>query len=430
MKSLRYGKVDLIKDQTYYVSLENIVQVKENTYEIIFDGIEKSKINFLNQTTLLESYEEIIPHLFSITVEEKIYFEIKDFLKKEIYKSKWFKLIVSDKETEMPVSIYIDNNTDEEPVPENKFISVIKQIHSRNSSSKKLNKFFSWKNFKFGNREEITQALNQSFIQNTPHLIHKLNVYNVGQGSLTAITDQFNTPLLYFDLGGGYKKYHNTYSRTLNLCFKNTQTIVISHWDGDHIETARRYLTNSPSKLDNKTWIAPEQKITISYFKLAAKMNATGNLIIWPKSLRGIIRSWFDQLIKCNGSDKNHSGLALIVDSPNNSIKKVLHPADSAYLYIPWISKIKFDGLVSTHHGANFDTNNSPLPNCSQGNIVYSHGNGYGHPTTNSITAHQNAGWRNRIDTVVGNISFTTNNSPNNVACHGANCDLAITRTF
>ena len=173
MKSLRYGKVDLIKDQTYYVSLENIVQVKENTYEIIFDGIEKSKINFLNQTTLLESYEEIIPHLFSITVEEKIYFEIKDFLKKEIYKSKWFKLIVSDKETEMPVSIYIDNNTDEEPVPENKFISVIKQIHSRNSSSTKLNKFFSWKNFKFGNREEITQALNQSFIQNTPHLIHK-----------------------------------------------------------------------------------------------------------------------------------------------------------------------------------------------------------------------------------------------------------------
>lgn len=431
MKSLIYGKSSSLDREIFYVSIDNIEMVNENSYQIIFDGIQTEKIKFFNTSQLLDSYDEFTPYLFSVIVSELEYQRIAGFFKHTIFKSKWFQLITTKWQTNMPVSVVTDSYVDGESNSEEKYISSIKQLHSKSSVSKILNKYFSWNSFKLSDKAGVEESIKISG-NSDRDLIHKLNIYNVGQGNLTAITDASNTPLLYFDLGGGFAWNKKTYANTLQLCFNETKTVVISHWDNDHLETAKRYFKNDPSKLMGITWIVPEQKITPSYFKLAAKMNASGNLIIWPKSLRGSISFWFGKLIKCNGPDKNHSGLALVVESPNNSITKVLNPGDAAYKYIPGSRKIKFDGLVVTHHGANFDDNNFPLPLCENGNIAYSYGvdNTYNHPRTPAIDAHNAHGWTNRKDTINAHISFTTSDRDMDVPCASSFCNLEISQTF
>lgn len=431
MKSLIYGKSSKRDQEIYYVSIDNIEQVKEDSYQIIFDGVQRENLIFFNRSSLLQSFDEIIPYLFSITVFEEEYLKLKDFLKHNLFKSRWFQLIVSKKETDLPVSIVIDSYADDESDPNEKYISSLTQLHSSSNVSKTLNKYFSWDSFEMNNKRQIEESLS-TLNNGNQDLIHKLNIYNVGQGSLTAIADESNTPLLYFDLGGGFAWNKSTYPNTLKLCFSTTKTVVISHWDNDHLETAKRYFKNDPSVLADITWIAPEQNITPSYFKLASKMNASGNLIIWPKALRGSVSFWFGKLIKCNGPDKNHSGLALVVESPNNSIKNVLNPGDAAYKFIPRTKKIKFDGLVATHHGANFDDSNSPVPLCENGNIAYSYGtnNSYNHPKILAIDAHTVQGWTNRKDTINKHISFTTSNSNMRVPCKSSSCSLEISQIF
>lgn len=431
MKSLIYGDSSKLDNEIFYVSIENIEQINEDSYQIVFDGIQQKMLDLYSSTTLLDSYNEITPYLFSITVVEGEYRKVKDFFSNKIFKSRRFELVVTENNTDMPVSIIIDNYIDDDFNPQEKFISSIKQLHSSSIINKTLNRYFSWDSFKLSNKGQISEALS---IPNNidSSLIHKLNIYNVGQGSLSAITNQENAPLLYFDLGGGFAWNKRTYPNTLNLCFSFTKTVIISHWDNDHLETAKRYFRTDPARLDRVIWIAPEQTITVSYFKLAAKMNGSGNLIIWPRSLKGSMSFWFGKLIKCNGPDKNHSGLALVVESPYNSIKKVLSPGDAAYKYIPRIRKIKFDGLVATHHGANFDDDNFPVPNCENGNIAFSYGinNTYTHPRTTAIDAHSGQGWVNRKDTINEHISFTTSNFDMMVPCQSIDCNLEISQTF
>jgi beta-lactamase superfamily II metal-dependent hydrolase len=432
MKSLNYGgSLKSAGREIFYVSIENIEQIENNSYEIFFDGIQHKQMTLISTSSLLESYNKITPYLFKINVKKEKYQEIIELQNNAFFKRRWFELIIIDNKTELPVSIIIDNESEEDSKPVEKFISSIKQIHSQSSTNKRLNKYFSWESFNFSNREEIEKILSKPYNRDE-NFIHKLNIYNVGQGSLSAITDEKNVPLLYYDLGGGFAWNKSTYLNTLKLCFSYTKTIIISHWDNDHLETAKRYFKSDPSILNDVTWIVPEQKITTSYFKLAAKMRATGNLIIWPNTLRGKLSFWFGELIKCNGPDKNHSGIALVVISPENYIEKVLCPGDAAYKYIPWIRRMKFDGLVATHHGANFDDENAPVPNCKNGNIAYSYGfeNTYFHPRDSAVDAHVNFGWTNRRDTVDGNISFTQNTAIKRVPCRNRNCNLIINQAY
>lgn len=420
-------------DKHFYVTIDNIEKLDDKIYQIVFDGVERSNLNLFRQSSIIDTFEEFRTLMFRLTLDDNKYTQFKNLLKSGRFKSKWYHLIITKLETNLPVSIINEENNNTEFEIEESFVHVLENIHVNNEISKILNNYFSWNSFSLSNKADIDFALrNASNYQESS--IHKLNVYNVGQGSLTAITNEENVPLLYFDLGGGFAWNKSTYLNRLNLCFSYTRTVIISHWDRDHLETARRYFATNPTFLNNVTWIVPEQKISPMYFKLAARMSRSGNLLIWPKTLKGRISSWFGDLIKCNGPDKNHSGLAMIVDSPNNSIQKVLNPADAAYKYIPSIKKIKFDGLIATHHGANFVDNNLPVPNSiiENGNIIYSFGtsNTYGHPKHSAVLAHESSNWINALNTENGNISFTTNNTVLITPCNNTNCDLNIIQTF
>ena len=73
-----------------------------------------------------------------------------------------------------------------------------------------------------------------------------VSVYNVGQGNLNAVIDDQNVPLLYYDMGGGFGSCKETYpqSKTVKTCITYFPTVILSHWDLDHVETALRDIDN------------------------------------------------------------------------------------------------------------------------------------------------------------------------------------------
>ncbi len=408
----------------FLVGLDDFEQLEDNSIQFVFDGVENAWFQDFGDQSIRQVYEKITPNLFIGRTKGEF---LENFNK--IYLSgvlsRWFLIVIVDYKTDLEVTTYIENAANPESTV--KYIKSISGLGANNPTAIKLNNFFSWSSFSFADSKELLQALDID-----PTLLtdpHKLNVYNVGQGSLCSITTEDNLPLIYFDMGGGAWRYHSTYPNPKQLCFTKAKTIVLSHWDWDHLETARRYSYGNWAQFNQKTWIVPKQNLTSSYFKLACMIANTGNMLIWPDVGLPSLTFWGGEIILCNGPHKNHSGLALIVDSPRNSIPSVLHPADAAYRYILGATTRNFDGVVATHHGANFPVNNTPVTTTSHGHIAYSHGNGYGHPTAFSLTAHAIARWTNIRETTNGSISFTTSHAKLNAPCF-AQCDLGIAQTF
>lgn len=411
-------------NNTLLVTIDSIEETEENTFRIRFDGITNEWFQQFRNQDLTNVYQKMVPyHLLG-----EFGADLNDWFnqaKKDQRYSNWFLLKLTNDDTESPLEYFQDISEISEQNSSN--IQSIETIQENNELAQGLQNFFNWEDFGSANRGDLENALSKPSLSKTigykAVYPHKLNVYNVGQGSMSAITDMNNVPLIYFDLGGGYYWHADTYPNTKQLCFTLANTIVLSHWHQDHFETIRRYTYNNWSRFNDKIWIVPKQQISTACFKLLAQMASNGTVLVWDDSINEV-HFWGGKIVKCTGTDKNHSGLALIVESPNNSLSKILHPADAAYKYIPGIDKMKFNGLVATHHGANFPDRNSPIPRTTinTGNIAYSHANKYGHPTQLSVDAHENRGWKNRKDTTNGSISFSTDSNLNTPCGH--NCDL------
>jgi hypothetical protein len=251
-------------------------------------------------------------------------------------------------------------------------------------------------------------------------------VYNVGQGNLNAIIDSRNVPLLYFDLGGGFGSCKETYPqiKSLKTCTTFCQTVILSHWDLDHVETAIRDDNNVKFN-----WIVPMQKIGNTHFQLALKITQNGHLMIWPDSQKRL-NCGNVQIYRGQGKTKNDTGLSLLIKNLKGPIKNVLLPADCDYTNIPINPKIVYNGIVVPHHGAklsNKKLNVAPLNHC----LIYSYGlkrsgmkTHFGHPTPESIDFHSMMGWINRHDTINGHVAMKRSGM-NNVPCNGR-CTLAI----
>lgn len=411
-------------NENYYVAIDSIEPIGENEYQIIFDGVITKNFDEIANSSILEMYEKVIPHLIIVNVNEEFINSFFSNFWRRNFSGRWFILRTTNSQTELPASLAVENS--EFPEITSTFIQSIEYIPRYDNTSRDLIRFFSWSDFDRGNTRAIANHLHSIEPMDA---IHKLNVYKVGQGSLTAVTDEKNRPLFYFDLGGAWWIFQDSYPILLRLCFSHTKTVILSHWDLDHVETARRLFYCNPAQLNGITWIAPKQTISPFYARLAARMAATGRLLLWSGNYIPEINFWAGKIIKCNGPEKNHNGIALVVNSDRNDIKSVLHPGDAAYRYIPDFNYLNLDGLVATHHGANFDFYNDPIPLTKNGAIAYSHDNRYGHPTALSINAHNTSGWTNKKETPRGYISFTFNPTNNNVPCNGI-CDLNIDQTF
>jgi len=274
--------------------------------------------------------------------------------------------------------------------------------------------------------EEITEFFNEAErrLSNLSHV----NVYNVGQGNCVGLVTSENQPLLYFDVGGGYKRNAHTYPAVFKLCNTRNPPVILSHWDQDHYQTA---VLDTEEEIFNSKWLVPFQKIGITAKHIAYALQQRNNLLCWNSEL--LPRYDFNNfsIVKCFGDPKykNSSGLALFVNQRDGN--HILLPGDAKFAKIPDCSNERFTGLVVSHHGSSGEINGMPNSNLPA-MTVYSFGinNHENHPTEKAKKAYSNKGWVNKTETVNGSIAMTSNLADLNPPCGSINCTLNVIQHY
>lgn len=269
-------------------------------------------------------------------------------------------------------------------------------------------------------------ALNASFSLNSlPHvswtvvesLVKRsaaaLAVYDVGQGSASALTDKSFFPQLYFDLGCGVYRNEKTSPDSLSFCFTDKPPVLLSHWDTDHWAGAycQSKSTHSALKMD---WVMPHQQVSATHLAFANDiLTAGGTVQIFDPPAGAVHSTTLTDgceltLVRCDGSSRNDSGFAVCVSESATSDLRWLLTGDAVYDHIlPHLSHsntLKFQAVIVPHHGAELSHQSlipTPLGNTPQyQRLVFSFGpnnahgrNSTSHPKASTVDAHQNAGW-------------------------------------
>jgi len=267
---------------------------------------------------------------------------------------------------------------------------------------------------------QITAQLNAAFsMQNWPTMplssiesllktsdAELLVVYDVGQGSASALAGLDGRPTLYYDIGCGVYRNAHTAPSNQTLCPTASSTIILSHWDTDHWAGANRF---SPQQdtfcFLRKQWIAPYD-LTIGPRHIAfanAILSSGGQLNVisggWVQHRAiGIQNQRELMLLEGTGTTRNEKGIALTVTDNGYAGRHWLLTGDVDYAHLTLNAFLDFVAIVVPHHGANINNfANMPLPhNQSYNRIVYSFGSGnsFNHPTTNCVNAHESLGWQ------------------------------------
>lgn len=336
--------------------------------------------------------------------------------------SNWVLLTTNDSQEGLQADLFVENQEQQTLI----FLASISPIPDDENGTLNLLK----EKVSLPERDAKEQDILETLEVNRSQPAEFIAVYNVGQGNCNAVCNDGGQPLLYYDMGGGCYKNKNTYRTTLTFCFSMNPPILLSHWDMDHFESARR-----TSAMLAATWILPRQVIGPVHLKFF--LSITGTKLIWPSTLPSLSFYW-GEIVLCTGptGKKNHTGLAFLASlSPRrNGIKAVMLPADAAYYHIPG-STTSFDAIVATHHGAEFYNANSPV-SVAKGKkaIAYSFGsrNSYGHPKRHAISAHISAGWprSNKKNTHAGHIALCDISPTVRLACAAGHCSLAIVQHY
>ena len=171
--------------------------------------------------------------------------------------------------------------------------------------------------------------------------------------------------------------------------------------------------------------------VSVIYF-LAAPVLCNSHSLIGVPKVRNI------GLVRCNGTSRNDSGIAVTVDEPNGSGRFLL-PGDAKYTVIP-NGTAGFDSVVVPHHGADMRNRFAPLsPNYPHSRVAYSYGpkNTFGHARPITRRDHSGRGWQTELTTEtrkngLGHIFLAWSNmtQPPAMSCSrsGVICNLAPTQ--
>ena len=231
--------------------------------------------------------------------------------------------------------------------------------------------------------------------------VDALAVFDVGQGSASALICHCGAWTLFYDLGCGvYRNAGTCPSGAIRFCHCGSAPIVLSHWDADHWSAARKDIAAL-----GHSWIAPRQKLGAIHKTFAADIVLNGRLLIVPNGTPAYSVSTASghslSLRRGSGADRNGSGLVLFVEDPM-SARSWLLTGDVAYHQIPgpWPSDLA--AVVAPHHGADMGAASVPptRPSASYARLLYSFGpdNRHGrssisHPTAAAVASHSKAGW-------------------------------------
>ena len=273
-----------------------------------------------------------------------------------------------------------------------------------------------------------------------------VGVYDVGQGSASALVDHYEHPLVFFDIGKPISVYDHTkpslYPRFFNCdrANENHTPVVLSHWDFDHwagvLQSAyvrndragvkHAVLTLIPDALE-RYWIAPNQEhlnLGPTHRELIRLLKKSTNgstslraLQYWPDSLGQlpfthgvIVRSVPDaRASESVSSQRNNSGLAMLItfrrDISFSPSHWLLLPGDARWESIPIdFGDLELVGMVIAHHGGKLGAvpqasgwacldRKNPNVVCSVGRVNWNGNRPYGHPHDHMQLEHAEGGW-------------------------------------
>lgn len=224
-----------------------------------------------------------------------------------------------------------------------------------------------------------------------------VSVYDVGQGSLSAVVNQNEHPLVFFDLGWplqlNKKSFlKNTRFAPLGPSFCNQAPVVLSHLDWDHWGYA---IESGLAKEDSKTgfwrtepkyragainrpWIMTRpqlkrHKLGPSHLHLIQTLAKNGtpsgntNLRFWPHASTEITAGPLT-VFRCSPSTtkgkkpsylRNNESLGLLLSGDG---ARVLLCGDADYPSLPNIFKRRLTGMVAPHHGGATTPGQMPQP--------------------------------------------------------------------
>ncbi|RZF64321.1 metallo-hydrolase/oxidoreductase [Sphingomonas populi] len=259
----------------------------------------------------------------------------------------------------------------------------------------KLERLFSMEDWPDATRDELEAVLGGVACP-----IERLLMFDIGQGSATALVCQCGNVISYFDVGCGVYRNAKTMPATVSFCTHEPPTVILSHWDADHWAGA-----TVDKRLLAMTWVAPRQSISKVHKALGNDiLKGGGRILIVPTALSPLV--WGNpgqtfELRRCTGTDRNGSGLALIAED-NGTQSGWLLTGDAAYNYVPGPLPANLTAVAVPHHGADMGKASIPpaSPHPGYARLLYSFGpanahgrTGVSHPTAAAVAAHNSAGW-------------------------------------
>jgi beta-lactamase superfamily II metal-dependent hydrolase len=393
-----------LTSETYYAYLDSIEQIQK-LYYLRFDCILTDTID--GNVNIKEIISELPSRVIEVSgsFEDLIY--IIGYGNLYLLESSWMLLTTSFMESRIKATQFFnftllgdvksDNYTIENVTLPSQMTSVQKE------KVKTLVDSFKLVDVPTASEKEIKEYLSILSEEKVSHV----NVYNVGQGNCNAIVDKQNEPLIYFDLGGGCNQ-NSTTNPNMNLSIANNPKVILSHWDQDHIQSAIL-----DSRLRDLKWLAPNQFLSNTAYRLANNIASKGNLLYWDNMLDHVVFGG-QVILKCTGKliNKNNSGLAMCVSYFGNG--KVLLPGDADFKKIPNIFHRELIGVVASHHGSRGAIKGMPRAN-KPFMLAYSFGvnNIYQHAHASARHAYINQQWTNFKDTPGGDIAMIQKKLPN-----------------
>jgi beta-lactamase superfamily II metal-dependent hydrolase len=265
----------------------------------------------------------------------------------------------------------------------------------RATSSESLERLFDMDGWPDATVQELEAALGSVTCD-----IGQLLMFDVGQGSATALMCQCGHLMMYFDVGCGVYRNAKTKPATISFCTHEPPVVILSHWDADHWAGA-----TIDKRLLAMTWIAPRQSISSKHKAFGNDiLKAGGRILIVPSTLPSITFGGAAQTLelrRCTGIDRNGSGLALIVEDHRSQMGWLL-TGDAGYNFVPPPLPQNLSAVVVPHHGADMGSASIPPTSAhpAYARLLYSFGpgNAHGstsvsHPTAAAVAAHAAAGW-------------------------------------
>jgi hypothetical protein len=260
-------------------------------------------------------------------------------------------------------------------------------------------------------------------------------VYDVGQGSMSALVDEHEHPLMFFDLGWPLSLFPKSVPATYGdfnpfpaaLQDKAAPTpVVLSHLDWDHWAYAYK---SGTAKWDSHTgawktipayrtealerpWLMrrPDyrrHKLTGSHIHFVQTLgrtlvNGQPALHFWPKGRRS---KQFGQItyFACNptaGSPKkpaflrNNQGLGMLINDAGSGAR-VLLAGDADFPSIPPFAKKRLTGMVATHHGGKVTAGSIPVATGHGRMVISAYPGSYKNIPHPDVEAEaERSGWR------------------------------------